>query len=160
MNSQQLLEKAVNKLGVSELSRQIKWGKGAIDAAKKGERPVPPYRAAQLAEIIGDDPKAAYLSALKEKAESEGERKLLGELLAISKAAGRVLTLALALYLATFFESKPVFAQGIESGSADNIHYRYFKTVFRGARIVWLWIKAYFPRPDGCVRWKLAFTVG
>lgn len=159
MKSQQLLENAVIKLGVSELSRQIKWGKGAIDAAKKGERPVPPYRAAQLAEIVGEDPKSAYLTALREKAESDGERKLLGELLGVLKAGGRVLTIVLAIYAATFLDSKPAYA---ESGARNQGEYTLFifQDVFRGAKKAWLWIKAHLPRPDGCVRWKLAFTVG
>lgn len=124
MKARQLIEAAEKKVGgPAELARRMDWKHGPLTDAREGRRPLPPYRAAQLAEIIGEDPKAAYLSALKEKAESEGERNLLGELLAISKAAGRVLTLALALYLATFLHQKPVYAQEKVVEFAGNIHY-------------------------------------
>jgi len=123
VKARQLIEAAEKKVGgPAELARRMDWKHGPLTDAREGRRPLPPYRAAQLAEIIGSDPKSAYLAALQEKAESDGERKLLGELLASFKAAGRVLTIALALYAVTFLESKPALASTVQS-SGENIHY-------------------------------------
>lgn len=77
MNSKEALEKAIIKVGsLSELARILKWGKGNIAKVKQkgGKVKVPPYRAAQIAEILGHDIVAAYLEALAEEAKTEHER--------------------------------------------------------------------------------------
>ena len=160
MENSKLIDSAADKVGgISELARRLDWDKGSIAKIKGGKKPLPPYRASQLAEIIGSDPKLAYLSALQERAESDGERKLLGELIRVSKAASSALTILLALYLVTFISPKPGRAE-ISLHSAANIHYSYLQDVLRGARLVLSWLLRLWPRPDGCVRSKCAFTVG
>lgn len=124
METAELIDLAADKVGgLRELGRRLDWNSGAIADVKRGKRPLPPYRAAQLAEIVGGDAKSAYLTALREKAESDGERKLLGELLIALKAGGRVLTLVLATYAATFLDSKPAYA---ESGYRNHGEYTLF----------------------------------
>lgn len=123
MNDSELIDLAANKVGgISELARRLDWNKGNIARAKSGKAPVPPYRAAQMAEILGKDPKAAYVNALKEQAATEYERGLLGELLKAVKTGSAVLTVAFALFVGTLVTSEPSYASNI-SNKAENIHY-------------------------------------
>ena len=77
MKSRELLDKALIKVGgPSELARQIRWNKGSIAGITKkdSKQKVPPYRAAQLADLLGVDRVAAYLGALEEHAKTEHEK--------------------------------------------------------------------------------------
>lgn len=60
---------------LSELSRQLGWKKGAIAMVKSGVRPLSPYRAAQLAMLMGEDEDAAIFHALKEHSKTAPERE-------------------------------------------------------------------------------------
>lgn len=78
MKSKEALEKAIIKVGnLSEVARLLKWDKGSIAKIKKkgSTKNVPPYRAAQVAELLGHDVVAAYLEALAEEAKTEHERE-------------------------------------------------------------------------------------
>ena len=77
MKTRDLLEKALIKVGgPSELARQMKWHKGSIARITKRDSilTVPPYRAAQLADLLGIDRVAAYLGALEEQSQTDHER--------------------------------------------------------------------------------------
>lgn len=123
MNQLQALEEAIEKAGgLRALSRLLDWPAPNITDTRKGKRALPPYRAAQLAGVIGIDPKTAYLEALKAGASSEGEKSLLGELLRALKGSAIIWTVALALYAATFTTPQIAYAaDGIRNG--PNIHY-------------------------------------
>ena len=122
MKSSELVDSAVNKVdGVRELSRRISWDAGNISKVREGLRPLPPWRAAQLAEIIGSDPRLAYIEALKEQSSFDGEKKLLGELLRACKAMFAYLTIAGLLATATFLVPETSHAS-TKAPEASNIY--------------------------------------
>lgn len=107
MDATELIEKAEKIVGgPAELARLIGWDTSALVGARNGRRPLPPTQAAKIAEIAGLDPKEAYLSFLRKKADSEYEIKLLGELLRLCKKGTTVLSIALALILADSSSNK------------------------------------------------------
>lgn len=74
MNVKQVIDRAVIKVGtLSELARVLKWDKGTISGIKKSGK-LSPYRAAQLAELLGTDVVAAYLEAHIELSLTDHER--------------------------------------------------------------------------------------
>jgi hypothetical protein len=78
MDNKQVIERATKKVGsIGKLAMATDWDKGAIAAVKNGTNPMPPDRAAQLAEITGDDAAAAYFAAAKAQAKSETARKTI-----------------------------------------------------------------------------------
>lgn len=124
MKNAELIDLAANKVGgISEMARQLEWDKGSIAKIKAGKAPMPAYRAAQMAKLIGNDPKTIYLETLRENAATDGERSLLGELLRALKGSAITLTVALALYLATFSASKSAYASTKNSANGQHIHY-------------------------------------
>jgi plasmid maintenance system antidote protein VapI len=63
MKAKEVIEKASIKVGgLSELARILRWNKGTIAQIKKAGK-LSPYRAGQLAEVLGTDVVAAYLEA-------------------------------------------------------------------------------------------------
>lgn len=73
MNLRQALEKAEKIVGgVRALSRETGWNSGTISTVKKGDEPLPPYRAAQVARIIGACELEAVLQAHADGAERRG----------------------------------------------------------------------------------------
>lgn len=75
MNSVQLIEKAIIKVGtLSELARVLRWDKSNINSVRKTGK-VSPYRAAQVAELLGTDVVAAYLEAHVELSLTDHERE-------------------------------------------------------------------------------------
>ena len=76
MDLQQLLDRAIEKAGgVRKLADKLDWGLGALSAARSGERPIPAYRAGQLAQDAGEDVTDAVYRALETSAATETERK-------------------------------------------------------------------------------------
>ncbi len=61
--------------GTRALSRALGWATGAMSEVRAGKRPIPPYRAAQLAELAGEDAVLAIWSALRDQARSDDERE-------------------------------------------------------------------------------------
>lgn len=124
MNASEMIDLAANKVGgLRELGRQLDWNSGAIAVVKRGDKPLPPWRAAQIAEILGTDQRLAYLEALKAQSTKEGERRLLGELLRTCKAMIAYLTIATALGVAQFSVPETAHASTSEAGASENIHY-------------------------------------
>lgn len=71
----ELLDRATEIAGGTRaLSRQLGWPTGAMSEVRAGKRPIPPYRAAQLAELAGEDALLAIWSALRDQARSDDER--------------------------------------------------------------------------------------
>lgn len=88
LTAAEVIDLAANKVGgISELARQTRWNKGSIAAIKRGDHPLPAWRAAQIAKIIGSDPLLAYVEALKVKALNDSERDLIEEIAKLIKSA-------------------------------------------------------------------------
>jgi hypothetical protein len=70
-----LIDKAVKKCGSAyRLAKLTGTSQGAISHMISGGREIPPTLAAELAEIVGDDPKEAALAAIVAK-EKRPERR-------------------------------------------------------------------------------------
>lgn len=69
MNLRQLLEKAeVIVGGTRALVSRLGWSLGAASEFKNGKRPIPAWRAVQLARIVGEDELSASYAALRDGA--------------------------------------------------------------------------------------------
>lgn len=72
MNLKQALERAILKVGgIRALSRELRWGLGSLADAQKGGRPIPPLRAAQIAQLLGMNEVEATLQALADQAKGD-----------------------------------------------------------------------------------------
>lgn len=81
MDTLELIESAAKKVGgMRELSRQLNWNSGAIAGVKAGKRPLPAYRAAQIAKILGRDEDAAAWEALAAQAKGEEQAYWLAKI--------------------------------------------------------------------------------
>jgi len=95
MTLHELLEKLTNIVGVNGLGRELRWNPGGIARAKAGGV-IGPWRAAQLAEEIGDDELLAVVTALHDQARTPDEartwerlKKMRGDELAQTEPKGR-----------------------------------------------------------------------
>jgi hypothetical protein len=135
MKNRDVIDSAANKVGgITALAKVLSWNKGSIAAIKKGTRPLPPWRAAQIAEIMEQDPKAAYLEALAAQAETDREREFLGKFLGGVRRGAKVLTLAFALVSAGFQSDEAVASASAEKGSEYTL---WTFDVRRCAAILW-----------------------
>lgn len=72
MNLRQALDRAVIKVGgIRALSRELRCNLAALAASQRGERPIPPARAAQIARLLGMNEVEAALQALADQAKGE-----------------------------------------------------------------------------------------
>lgn len=71
----QMIDLASEKAGgVTALSRALGWNLRALLRVRAGER-ISPYRAAKLAEYLGNPPALGIAVALEEQSKTEGERE-------------------------------------------------------------------------------------
>ncbi|NKF22976.1 hypothetical protein G7Y82_11655 [Solimonas sp. C16B3] len=123
MEAHELIESAAKKVGsISELARQLEWDKGAIAGIKAGKRPLPAYRAAQLAKLLGRDEDAATWEALAQQAKGAEREYWLRKL---QNSGSKIAVIAIA-FLALFTTHLPRAEAANTSefgGSALNIHY-------------------------------------
>jgi hypothetical protein len=123
MKTAELIDLAAKKVGgISALARDLKWDKGSIAGIKAGKRRLPPYRAAQLAQVLGTDEKAAYLRALADQADGAERTYWLGELKQRGAAIIAMLTFIATLAL-TVFPAQKAYANNSFPETATNIHY-------------------------------------
>lgn len=70
-----LLDRAIEKSGgVRALERAIGWNIGSMGKVRSGTERLSAYRAAQLADLVGDDPTTAVFAALEAGSKSEPEK--------------------------------------------------------------------------------------
>lgn len=74
---EQLIEKAKEKLRTYRaIADYLEMGEGDFSEARRAKRRgLTEYQAAQLAELVGDDPAAAAFESLRRKAKSDDERR-------------------------------------------------------------------------------------
>jgi plasmid maintenance system antidote protein VapI len=60
--------------GITALAERLEWNKGSIAGIKAGKKTIPPYRAAQLANLLGESALVWHVSALATQAKSASEQ--------------------------------------------------------------------------------------
>lgn len=87
-----LLDKAARKLGNdAKVAEYLEIGQARLSQWRSGHRPMPPYHAAQLAELVGERWTDHTLECLAEHAKSEKEKAFwLGKAKELGKVAGLI----------------------------------------------------------------------
>lgn len=101
MDNKQVIERATKIKGsIGKLAIAMEWDKGSIAAVKAGKNPMPPERAAQIAEILGEDSAKAYFEAAKVQAKSPTAKATIER---VAKSVG-VAAVGAAFFLATVIQ--------------------------------------------------------
>ena len=96
--AQTLIDKAAKICGSRyALAKRLSVSESNLTNMVKGNRPIPPSLAGELAAITGDDPRNAALSALVEKEADESKRQRLTALFGLTGGEGGIRTLGTGL---------------------------------------------------------------
>ena len=123
MDAEQLIEKAVQKMGTLDaVRRELDLKHGNLNNIRKGVRPMPAWIAGRLAEIAGENALEAVIQSQRVTAKSESEKGLWDRLL---MQTARGLTIAVVAGLAMFSTPRTSYAfEHIDR--VGNIHYESF----------------------------------
>ena len=111
-----LIEQAIAKLGSdAEVARFLKVSRAYLSQMKTGVRPLAPFHAAQLAELLEMNPAQVYLEKVMEQAKKKGEDRALRRWF----KAGATYTVAalVAVGLSGFFQTTKSDEKGARANS-------------------------------------------